>query len=84
MLSLSSAATVLALMWLRGREGAERVPLPGWPFVPGLFVAVTASAALSLVVREPGVAGLGLLTLAAGLPVYLFARGPQVAALETR
>jgi APA family basic amino acid/polyamine antiporter len=84
MLSLSSAATVLALMWLRAREGAERVPLPGWPFVPGLFVAVTASAALSLVVREPDVAGLGLLTLAAGLPVYLFARGPQVAALETR
>ena len=69
-LSLCSAATVAALIWLRRREGAERVPLPGWPFVPGLFVAATASAALLMVVHEPRIAGIGLLTLLAGLPVY--------------
>jgi len=69
-LSLSSAATVAALIWLRRREGAELVPLPGWPFVPGLFVAATATAALLMVVHEPLVAGIGLLTLLAGLPVY--------------
>ncbi|MGH7287961.1 MAG: amino acid permease, partial [Myxococcota bacterium] len=69
-LSRSSAATVAALIWLRRREGAELVPLPGWPVVPGLFLVATASAALLMVLHEPRIAGVGLLTLLAGLPVY--------------
>jgi len=69
-LSLSSVATVIALMRLRSREGALRVPLPGWPWVPGFFVVTTTTAALLMVVWEPRVLLLGLLTLLAGLPVY--------------
>jgi len=77
LLSLSSAATVLTLMGLRLREGAARVPLPGWPWVPGAFVLATASAALALVLREPRVLWLGLATLAAGLPVYRYTGGER-------
>jgi len=71
LLSLSSAATVLALVRLRMREGAARVPLPGWPWLPIAFVAATSGSALALVWREPFVLGLGAATLASGLAVYL-------------
>jgi hypothetical protein len=35
-----------------------------------------------MAVREPLVAGIGVLTVAAGLPVYLFAGGARGAALR--
>ncbi len=70
LLSLSSAATVLALVRLRMREGATRVPLPGWPWLPIAFVAATSGSALALVWREPFLLGLGAATLASGLAVY--------------
>jgi APA family basic amino acid/polyamine antiporter len=37
-LSLFTAITVIGLIRLRLREGPERVRVPGWPIVPGLFV----------------------------------------------
>jgi APA family basic amino acid/polyamine antiporter len=78
MLSVSAAATVATLMALRRREGAASVPLPGWPLVPALFVAGTLAAAAALVLRDPRVAGLGVLTLATGLPAYWLAtRAPH-------
>jgi APA family basic amino acid/polyamine antiporter len=82
LLSASAAATVLVLMRLRRREGAERVPLPGWPWLPGAFVAVTFAVAAMMAVREPVVAGLGLLTVAAGVPVYWLAGGARSAVLR--
>ncbi len=46
-LSLCTAATVLGLIRLRRREGRQ-LPVPGWPWVPGLFlVGVTVIAALA-------------------------------------
>jgi APA family basic amino acid/polyamine antiporter len=80
LLGVSAAATVLALMWRRHRDGAEAVPLPGWPIVPGGFVAVTAGSALALAVREPSLLLFGTLTLAAGFPVYRFAQRPRALA----
>jgi amino acid transporter len=77
LLSLSSAATVLALMRWRVREGASRVPLPGWPWLPAGFVAATSGSALALVWREPFVLGLGAATLASGLPVYRWLAGAR-------
>lgn len=58
-LSLSTAATVLGLLRLRGREGA-RVAVPGWPVVPWLFlVGVLAMAILALAnISWPAVAKL--------------------------
>jgi len=70
-LGLSAAATVGALLVLRHRLGAERVPVPGHPWVPLLFVLVTVGSSLFLVVRAPWQAAAGLLTAATGVPVYL-------------
>jgi amino acid transporter len=69
-LGLSAAATVGGLLALRHREGPERVPVPGYPFVPLLFIAVTLATSLFMAVREPLQAALGLLTAATGIPVY--------------
>jgi len=77
-LGISAAATVVALLFLRRREGAQRVPIPGHPFVPLLYVVVTATAAGFMAQREPTEAGLGLLTVAAGVPVYFWMRRRSV------
>ncbi|HIF64191.1 MAG TPA: amino acid permease [Deltaproteobacteria bacterium] len=73
-LGLSAAATVGALLKIRLREGAERVPIPGFPWVPGIFIASTLLIAGFMAVREPMQAGLGLLTALVGLPLYFFAK----------
>ena len=64
-LSLSTAATVVGLMRLRRREGAS-LRVPGWPWVPGLFVASVLWMAVFSVARRPLESGLGLATLGAG------------------
>lgn len=73
-LGISSAATVVALLVLRRREGAEGVPIPGFPWVPLTYVVVTATAALFMAQREPGEAGLGVVTVALGVPFYFWMR----------
>lgn len=80
-LGLSAAATVAGLIALRLREGAERVPVPGFPWVPLAFVATTLATAGYMVVRRPLEAGLGLLTLLAGAPLYLWMKRSQAKAL---
>ncbi len=48
-LSLSTAAAVIGLVRLRLREG-KQLPVPGWPWVPGLFLlGVLLMAALAVV-----------------------------------
>jgi APA family basic amino acid/polyamine antiporter len=69
-LGLSSAATVAALMVLRSREGAARIPIPAYPFLPGLFVVTTVGAAGFMVAREPRESALGLATVLLGIPAY--------------
>jgi APA family basic amino acid/polyamine antiporter len=69
-LGLSAAATVAASIWLRAREGPARVPIPGYPWVPVLFVMATVGAAAFMVVRQPSEALMGLVTLVLGLPLY--------------
>jgi APA family basic amino acid/polyamine antiporter len=69
-LGLSAAATVAGLIALRRREGGERLPVPGYPWVPLLFVVGTLGAASFMAFREPLQAALGLLTVASGLPIY--------------
>ena len=73
-LGLSAAATVGGLFALRWREGRERVPIPGHPWVPGAFVVFTLGAVGFMAVREPREAALGLATVALGVPVYLWLR----------
>jgi APA family basic amino acid/polyamine antiporter len=73
-LGISAAATVGGLLALRRREGPLRVPVPGHPWVPGLFIAVTLTAAGFMAARQPHEAGIGLLTVALGVPAYWLMR----------
>lgn len=51
-LSLFTALTVIGLLRLRRREGAERLPMPGYPLVPVAFlVIVLALTGTMLLVR---------------------------------
>ncbi len=80
-LGLSAAATVVGLFVLRRREGAERVPVPGYPWIPGLFILTTLAISTFLCLREPVHAAIGLLTLFAGLPIYAWQRARRRAGL---
>jgi APA family basic amino acid/polyamine antiporter len=73
-LGLSAAATVFGLLRLRAREGAAAVPVPGYPWVPGFYLAMTLWATIFMAWRAPAEAGMGLLTAAAGLPLYWLMR----------
>ncbi len=73
-LGLCAAATVVGLVRLRLRDGAERVPIPAWPLVPVLFLAMTLFASFYLVLREPRAASQGLVLVALGVVLYFVAR----------
>jgi APA family basic amino acid/polyamine antiporter len=73
-LGISAAATVGGLIALRQREGPLRVPVPGYPWIPGLFILTTLAAAGFMATRQPLEAGMGLLTVALGVPVYWLMR----------
>jgi APA family basic amino acid/polyamine antiporter len=64
-LGLSTAATVIGLILLRRREGV-RLPVPGWPWVPGLFVLSTLAITAFTIFRRPLESAAGLATLAVG------------------
>ena len=73
-LGLCAAAAVIGLVCLRLREGAERVPIPGWPLVPAVYLAMTLFASGYLIAREPEAAADGLEILAVGLVLYFVLR----------
>jgi len=73
-LGLSAAATVASLIWLRWKKGPEQVPVPGFPWIQGIFVVFVLTASTFMAVRQPYEAGLGLLTVLAGVPLYWIMR----------
>jgi APA family basic amino acid/polyamine antiporter len=73
-LGLSAAATVAGLIALRRREGAARVPVPLFPWLPALFIGATLAISCFLIARRPSQAAAGLLTVASGIPIYLLFR----------
>lgn len=70
-LSLSAAATVASLFVLRRREGAQRVPVPGYPFIPTLFVVCTLGFAGLAALRRPYEPLVEVVTIAVGIIFYL-------------
>ena len=67
-LGLSAAITVAAAVWLRVREGPERVPIPGHPIVPAVFIGFTLWSSAFLVLRAPQEALTGTVLLRSGFP----------------
>jgi APA family basic amino acid/polyamine antiporter len=64
-LSLSTAATVIGLMVLRRREGPQ-LAVPGWPWVPGLFLLAVLWIAFFNVARRPVESLVGFATIGLG------------------
>ncbi len=64
-LGLSAAATVIGLIVLRRREGT-RLAVPGWPWVPWVFVLSTLAITGFTIFRRPWESAAGLATLAVG------------------
>jgi APA family basic amino acid/polyamine antiporter len=73
-LGISSAATVGVSAWLREKEGAASVPIPGHPLVPAAFIGFTLWGAVFLAIRSPAEAAVGTAVLLAGVPAYWLAR----------
>ncbi len=64
-LSLSTATTVVGLIVLRRREGT-RLTVPGWPWVPALFLLAVLWMASFSIARRPLESLAGLATIALG------------------
>jgi APA family basic amino acid/polyamine antiporter len=65
-LGLGTALTVVGLMRLKLRE-PEEVEIPGWPWVPALFLVSVGGVTVFAIIREPLASRYGLLTIALGL-----------------
>ena len=75
-LGLSTAATVIGLVRLRRREGAS-LRVPGWPWVPALFLlSVLGTTAFSIALR-PVESLLGAATIGIGWLAWRMSHGKQ-------
>ena len=65
-LGLGTALTVIGLMRLKLRE-PKNISIPGWPWVPSLFLLSVGGVTAFAIIREPIASLFGLLTIALGL-----------------
>jgi APA family basic amino acid/polyamine antiporter len=65
--------TAVGLFLLRRRrpEAERPVRAPGYPVLPGLYVAATGLICLVLLVQKPAYSGIGLAIVLLGVPVYV-------------
>lgn len=68
--------TALGLFMLRNkRPDAERpVRAPGYPWIPGLYLVSTLVLCVDLLFTQTKYAGIGLIIVALGIPVYFVTR----------
>ncbi|TBR37096.1 MULTISPECIES: APC family permease [Dyella] len=72
---LACALGVATLFWYRRRQGASAsFRVPGYPLLPLIFVGVVAWVVVETMLSNPVNAGMGLLIMAAGAPVYFIWR----------
>lgn len=72
-LGLSTAATVVGLVRLRLREGVN-LRVPGWPWVPALFLLSVLGTTTFSIARRPVESLLGLATIGIGLIAWYLSR----------
>jgi basic amino acid/polyamine antiporter, APA family len=68
-LGISMVATIIGLCRLRLKEGPS-LYVPGWPWVPSLFLAFVVGSTIFTVVQRPFEGLIGLGTLGAGAVAY--------------
>ncbi len=71
-LGLSTAATVVGLIRIRLQEGSH-LRVPGWPWVPASFLAVTLAITGFAIARRPNESLAGFATILLGLLAWAFA-----------
>lgn len=65
--------TVAALFVWRRRAGETATyRSPGYPILPGFFVAVAVAVVLSVIIEAPARAAIGALLIATGVPVFYY------------
>ncbi|MDE2308806.1 MAG: amino acid permease [Xanthomonadaceae bacterium] len=68
---LACAAGVATLFWYRRRDvGTLSFRVPGYPWLPLLFIGVVAFVVVTTIGDSPRNAGVGALIMLAGVPVY--------------
>jgi len=73
---LACAVGVATLFWYRRHDdSAVRFRVPGYPLLPLLFVAAIAAVVVATMRDSPRNAGIGVLIMLAGVPVYYLWRG---------
>jgi basic amino acid/polyamine antiporter, APA family len=73
-ITLFGGIAVAAIFVLRARE--PNVPRPyktlGYPIAPAIFVVAMLAIVVNAIVQRPEQSGLGLLVMAAGIPLYMW------------
>jgi basic amino acid/polyamine antiporter, APA family len=73
-ITLFAGIAVAAVFVLRARE--PNAPRPyktlGYPIAPAIFVLASMAIVVNAVYRNPGPSGLGLVVIAAGIPLYMW------------
>ncbi|WP_233840934.1 amino acid permease [Dyella sp. 2HG41-7] len=74
---LGHAFGIATLFWYRRKFGAESSPfrVPLYPVLPFVFVCTVLGVIAATVINTPGDAGMSLLIIACGIPVYAAWRG---------
>lgn len=68
---LACAVGVATLFWYRRRDGSTAsFRVPGYPWLPLLFIGIVAWVVVMTMRDNPRNAGIGLLIMGAGVPVY--------------
>ncbi len=75
-ITLFAGIAVAAVFVLRLREpdAPRAFKAVGYPITPAIFVVMSAVMVVNAIYREPVSSGLGLLVIAAGIPLYLWFR----------
>jgi amino acid transporter len=73
-LGLCTMGAVAGLIRLRLREGPA-LRVPGWPWVPVIFLLAVAAITIFTIARQPVASAIGLATILTGLAAWLFAYG---------
>ena len=73
-ITLFAGVAVAAVFVLRARDPHAPRPFKavGYPVTPAIFVVISALMIANSIYREPRTSGLGLLVIAAGVPLYLY------------
>jgi APA family basic amino acid/polyamine antiporter len=74
-LSLAALASCLFVLRRRDEGGAGAWRMPGYPWLPAAFLLVLLGIAGQVLARQTRLAIMGLLIVAAGVPVYAMMRG---------